>query len=81
MEMVNTLGPREARVLKLRFGLSGQAPLTLKEIGSIVGLTRERVRQIEVDTLQRIKARLNDDRRNLFRSLATNPPVQHNKAS
>ncbi|MDG2095005.1 MAG: RNA polymerase sigma factor RpoD/SigA [Phycisphaerales bacterium] len=81
MDMVNTLGSREARVLKLRFGLSGQAPLTLKEIGTIVGLTRERVRQIEVDTLQRIKARLNDDRRNLFRSLATNPPVQHNKAS
>ena len=81
LSMVDSLEDREARVLKLRFGLSGQAPLTLKEIGSIVGLTRERVRQIEVDTLRRIKARLNDDRRNLFRRLAQRSAMPETKAS
>ena len=79
LTMVDELEPREARVLKLRFGLSGQAPLTLKEIGVIVGLTRERVRQIEVETLRRIKARLNDDRRNLFRQLAQRTELQEAK--
>jgi RNA polymerase primary sigma factor len=81
LKMVDSLGPREARVLKLRFGLSGQAPLTLKEIGVIVGLTRERVRQIEVDTLRRIKAKLNDDRRLLFRQLAKGKDLPATKAS
>jgi len=81
LDMVDGLEAREARVLKLRFGLSGQAPLTLKEIGAIVGLTRERVRQIEVDTLRRIKTRLNDDRRNLFRKLAQGQDLPETKAS
>ena len=47
----------------------------------IVGLTRERVRQIEVDTLRRMKARLNDDRRNLFRHLAKGNDMPETKAS
>jgi len=81
LKLVDDLGPREAHVLKLRFGLSGQAPLTLKEIGVIVGLTRERVRQIEVDTLRRMKSRLNDDRRNLFRHLAKGNEMPESKAS
>ncbi|MEE2907589.1 MAG: sigma-70 family RNA polymerase sigma factor [Planctomycetota bacterium] len=81
LQLVDDLGPRESRVLKLRFGLSGQAPLTLKEIGVIVGLTRERVRQIEVDTLRRIKAKLDDDRRNLFRRLAQGNNLPETKAS
>ncbi|MCH2134022.1 MAG: RNA polymerase sigma factor RpoD/SigA [Phycisphaerales bacterium] len=81
LNMVDNLDAREARVLKLRFGLSGQAPLTLKEIGVIVGLTRERVRQIEVDTLRRIKARLNDDRRHLFKQLAKGTDLPETKAS
>jgi len=47
-----------ATILKLRYGLEGDEPLTLKQIGSRVGLTRERVRQIEQDTLQRLRVNL-----------------------
>ncbi len=47
---------RERRVIELRYGLDPEGPLTLEEIGSRVGLTRERVRQIEVKTLQMLKA-------------------------
>jgi RNA polymerase primary sigma factor len=46
------IGEREADILRLRFGLDGHDPMTLKEIGERVGLTRERVRQIERDTLK-----------------------------
>jgi RNA polymerase primary sigma factor len=52
------LDHREARVLRLRFGLEGQDPLTLKEIGVVIGLTRERVRQIEIDSLRRLRERM-----------------------
>lgn len=52
------LDHRDARVLRLRFGLEGQDPLTLKEIGSVIGLTRERVRQIEIDSLRRLRERM-----------------------
>jgi RNA polymerase primary sigma factor len=49
------LDHREARVIRLRFGLEGQDPLTLKEIGVVIGLTRERVRQIEIGSLRRLR--------------------------
>ena len=52
------LDHRDARVLRLRFGLEGQEPLTLKEIGIVIGLTRERVRQIEIDSLRRLRERM-----------------------
>ncbi len=52
--LVGRLGDRSATVLKLRYGLDGAEPLTLKEIGKHVGLTRERVRQIEVEALDRL---------------------------
>ena len=55
---LNQLDHRDARVLRLRFGLEGQEPLTLKEIGSVIGLTRERVRQIEIDSLRRLRERM-----------------------
>jgi RNA polymerase primary sigma factor len=56
--IIETLEERGARVLRLRYGLEGQAPLTLKQIGAVIGLTRERVRQIEMDTLRRIQHKL-----------------------
>jgi RNA polymerase primary sigma factor len=41
--------------LKLRYGLDGEEPMTLKEIGVRIGLTRERVRQIEHEALAKLK--------------------------
>ena len=54
LELLDTLDAREATILKLRFGLENHAPHTLKEIGLELGLTRERVRQIETEALQRL---------------------------
>ena len=46
---------RERRVLELRYGLAGDGPMTLEDIGAEVGVTRERVRQIESKTLAKLK--------------------------
>jgi len=51
LKRIDELEPRAARIIKLRFGLEGGEPMTLKEIGAVLGLTRERVRQIESETL------------------------------
>jgi RNA polymerase primary sigma factor len=62
MGLLGSLDAREAMVLKLRFGLDGFEPHTLKEIGVELGLTRERVRQIEVEALRRLADGLTDPR-------------------
>jgi RNA polymerase primary sigma factor len=49
------LTPREARVLQLRFGLAGETPRTLTEIAAEVGVSRERVRQIEAEALAKLR--------------------------
>jgi RNA polymerase primary sigma factor len=54
MGQLKTMDTREATVLKMRFGLEGHEPKTLKEIGESLGLTRERVRQIETEALNRL---------------------------
>jgi RNA polymerase primary sigma factor len=64
--LLESIDERDARVLRLRFGLEGREPLTLKEIGEEVGLTRERVRQIEVEALKKLQQQLNDDRPTRF---------------
>lgn len=54
-EALGTLKEREAKILRLYFGLDGQEPMTLEEIGSILGVTRERVRQIKEKALLRLR--------------------------
>ncbi|MFO0895301.1 MAG: sigma-70 family RNA polymerase sigma factor [Phycisphaerales bacterium] len=66
LKLLDSIDERDARVLRLRFGLEGQEPLTLKQIGEAVGLTRERVRQIEVDALKKLQQQLMDDRPSRF---------------
>ncbi|MEK7472497.1 MAG: RNA polymerase sigma factor RpoD [Patescibacteria group bacterium] len=54
-EVLGTLTEREAKVLKLRFGLEGTKQMTLEEVGRVFGVTRERIRQIEAKALRKLK--------------------------
>ena len=54
-EVLATLKEREAKILRLYFGLDGKEPMTLEEIGSMMGITRERVRQIKEKALARLR--------------------------
>jgi len=60
--VLESLPWRERRVIELRYGLGGDPPMTLEDIGSQVGVTRERVRQIESKTLAMLKASTNAER-------------------
>ncbi|MCB9850471.1 MAG: sigma-70 family RNA polymerase sigma factor [Phycisphaerales bacterium] len=53
-ELLGKIDEREARILRLRFGLDNEEAMTLKDIGERVGLTRERVRQIEAGALRKL---------------------------
>jgi RNA polymerase primary sigma factor len=55
---VETLEPREREILEHRFGLAGDEPLTLQQIGERLGLSRERVRQLETRALERLRERV-----------------------
>jgi RNA polymerase primary sigma factor len=52
---LNSLPERERQVIELRYGLSGLEPLTLEEVGRTFGVTRERIRQIETNTLKKLR--------------------------
>ena len=56
--LLDSIDPREAEILRLRFGIDTDGPLTLREIGEKFGITRERVRQIETRALRRLAERI-----------------------
>lgn len=53
--VVNTLRPNEARVIRMRYGLNGAKPMSLKEVGEECALTKERIRQIEKHAIARLQ--------------------------
>jgi RNA polymerase primary sigma factor len=55
LRVLDTLTLRERKVIELRFGLRGEQPRTLEEVGERFGVTRERIRQVEAKTLNRLK--------------------------
>jgi len=54
-EVLGSLDERESKVLSLRFGLVGETPKTLEEVGKIFNVTRERIRQIEAKALRKLR--------------------------
>ena len=54
-EVLGALSDREAKVLKMRFGLNSNKMMTLEEVGKQFGVTRERIRQIEAKALRKLK--------------------------
>jgi len=60
-KLLDSIDAREARVLRMRYGLTGDEPKTLKEIGEMLDLTRERVRQIENEALKKLNQIMTGD--------------------
>ena len=54
-QVLETLSPREAGVIKMRYGLEDGQPKTLDDIGRVYGVTRERIRQIESKTMSKLR--------------------------
>lgn len=59
--LLDAIDEREAKILRLRFGLDGQEPLTLKQIAGEIGISRERVRQIADEALRKLNGQINAD--------------------
>lgn len=60
LRLLNRIEPREARVLRLHYGLDGRRPLTLRQIGEKLSLTRERIRQIQREALTKLYEYMNE---------------------
>ena len=61
LSLLNEIDPREADVLRLHYGLDGRRQMTLKEIGKKLGLTRERIRQIQRGALTKLYEYMNEE--------------------
>ena len=61
VKMLDKLDPRDSQVLRLHFGIDGKEPLTLKQIGAKLGLTRERVRQLQQQALKALNEMMSCD--------------------
>jgi RNA polymerase primary sigma factor len=61
LKWLNKIEPREATILRLHYGLDGSKPMTLKEIGKKLGLTRERIRQLRRDALTKLYEYMNEE--------------------
>ncbi len=61
LELLENMDERDAAILRMRYGLDGDDPMTFKEIGDAIGLTRERVRQIEIEALAKMHRRMHPD--------------------
>lgn len=59
-EIIGMLDPREAEIISLRFGLDGRRPMTLEEVGTKLGITRERVRQLQNSIFKQIREMLSE---------------------
>jgi RNA polymerase primary sigma factor len=62
VDLLDSLGEREREILQMRFGLGLDRPRTLEEVGAELGVTRERIRQIEAKTLARLRSPLMAER-------------------
>nr|AKC88790.1 sigma factor [Pelargonium nanum] len=67
--IVTTLKPRESQIIKLRYGVGGGRAYTLAEVGLRFGLSRERVRQLQNQSLAKLKLRIKNEGADLFRQL------------
>jgi len=61
LSLLNEIDPREANVLRSHYGLDGRRPMTLKQIGKKMGLTRERIRQIQRSALTKLYEYMNEE--------------------
>lgn len=61
-QVLSTLKPNEEKVLRLRFGLDGTKPMSLKEVGDVCNLTKERIRQIEKRAIVRMQGPVRKNR-------------------
>ncbi len=67
-KLIRSLRPREQQVLSLRFGLGGREPLSLSQVGKVLSVSKERVRQIQDHALN--KLRIMAEQENLANRLA-----------
>ncbi|MHC4123892.1 MAG: sigma-70 family RNA polymerase sigma factor [Planctomycetota bacterium] len=61
LNLLNEIDPREAYILRVHYGIDGQKPMTLKQIGKKLGLTRERIRQIQREALTKLYEYVNEE--------------------